>query len=134
MIIAAGSRNRLRTVFGAVGCLILVAGVWIIAPGESAYAAGGTHAALDTPPGIHTISGTLSMLDVKEGKGTLTTDLDKPVFFRLTRPDLFERLSIGDRVTIQLDEEGRAVKVIEALPAEVHEPPPPPNNLPPPQQ
>jgi hypothetical protein len=53
------------------------------------------------------------------------TDLQKPIFFRLDRPELFERLSIGDRVTMQLDDEGRVLKVIETLPAEVHEPPPP---------
>jgi len=28
-------------------------------------------------------------------------------------------------VTVQLDDEGRVLKVIETLPAEVHEPPPP---------
>ena len=48
-----------------------------------------------------------------------------PFFFKIGRPDHFERLSIGDRVTMQLDDEGRIVKVIDALPAEVHEPPPP---------
>jgi hypothetical protein len=81
--------------------------------------------ALETPQAQDRVTGTLTMLDTSAGKGMLMTDLEKPVFFRLDRPDLFERLSIGDRVTIQLDEEGRAVKVIEALPAEIHEPPPP---------
>ncbi len=122
------SRRRTNTVSGASVLVWFAAGFLALVPMESAHAASGTHAVVDAPSGIHTISGTLSMLDVEAGKGTLTTDLDKPVFFRLTRPDLFERLSIGDRVTIQLDEEGRAVKVIEALPAEVHEPPPPPKN------
>jgi hypothetical protein len=73
----------------------------------------------------HTVSGTLAILDVSTGRGMLKTDLDKPIFFKIGRPDHFERLSIGDRVTMQLDEEGRTVKVIKALPAEVHEPPPP---------
>ena len=71
------------------------------------------------------VTGTLAKLDVTAGKGMLMTDLEKPIFFRLDRPELFERLSIGDRVTMQLDEEGRVLKVIETLPAEVHEPPPP---------
>lgn len=118
--------HRTARVLGAIGVAWLAAGSVIIAPAESVHAAGEMRTALDAPPGNHIISGTLSMLDVGAGKGILTTDLDKPVFFRLTRPDLFERLSIGDRITIQLDDEGRAVKVIEALPAEVHEPPPPP--------
>jgi hypothetical protein len=74
----------------------------------------------------HTVTGTLAMLDVSAGKGMLKTDLNKPIFFKISRPDLFEHLSISDRVTMQIDNEGRAIKVIKALPAELHEPPPPP--------
>jgi hypothetical protein len=68
------------------------------------------------------VTGKLAKLDIAAGKGMLLTDLEKPIFFRLDRP---ERFSIGDRVTMQLDEEGRVLKVIETLPAEVHELPPP---------
>ena len=81
--------------------------------------------ALEQLPSQHEVSGTLAKLDVSAGKGMLMTDLEKPIFFRLDRPELFERLSVGDRVTMQLDNEGRVLKVIETLPAEVHEPPPP---------
>jgi hypothetical protein len=81
--------------------------------------------ALDQPEAQHRVTGTLAKLDIPAGKGMLMTDLEKPIFFRLDRPELFERLSIGDRVTMQLDDEGRVLKVIETLPAEVHEPPPP---------
>src|SRR5262249_972889 len=72
------------------------------------------------------VTGTLAKLDMSTGKGMLLTDLEKPIFFRLDRPELFERLSIGDRVTMQLDDDGRVLKVIETLPSEVHEPLPPP--------
>lgn len=81
--------------------------------------------ALEQPEAQHRVTGTLAKLDLAAGKGVLMTDLEKPIFFRLDRPELFERLSIGDRVTMQLDDEGRVLKVIETLPAEVHEPPPP---------
>lgn len=81
--------------------------------------------ALEQPEAEHRVTGTLAKLDISAGKGMLMTDLEKPIFFRLDRPELFERLSIGDRVTMQLDGEGRVLKVIETLPAEVHEPPPP---------
>jgi hypothetical protein len=84
-----------------------------------------TTVALEQQEAQHEVSGTLAKLDVQAGKGMLMTDLQKPIFFRLDRPELFERLSIGDRVTMQLDDEGRVLKVIETLPAEVHEPPPP---------
>ena len=81
--------------------------------------------ALEQPAAQLEVTGTLAKLDLSAGKGMLMTDLQKPIFFRLDRPELFERLSIGDRVTMQLDDEGRVLKVIETLPAEVHEPPPP---------
>ena len=86
----------------------------------------GTKAPADSEEPLQTVSGTLAMLDVTTGKGMLKTDLGKPVFFEISRPDLFAGLSIGNRVAVQLDKDGRAVKAIEALPAEVHEPPPPP--------
>jgi hypothetical protein len=81
--------------------------------------------ALEQPRAQLQVTGTLAKLDLAAGKGMLMTDLEKPIFFRLDRPELFERLSIGDRVTMELDEDGRVVKVIETLPAEIHEPPPP---------
>jgi hypothetical protein len=81
--------------------------------------------ALDQPEAQLRVTGKLAKLDVSAGKGMLLTDLEKPIFFRLDRPELLERFSIGDRVTMQLDEDGRVLKVIETLPAEVHEPPPP---------
>ena len=82
--------------------------------------------ALDTPQPTHIVTGTLAMVDLSARKGMLKTDLDKPVFFDLGRPEQFSRFSVGDRVTVQLDDNGVVVKIIETLPAEVHEPPPPP--------
>ena len=73
-----------------------------------------------------TVTGTLTVLDVTAGRGILKTDLDKPIFFKIGQPGLFGHLSIGDRVTMQIDNDGHALKVIKALPAEVHEPLPPP--------
>ena len=81
--------------------------------------------AIEQPDAQLRVTGKLAKLDIAAGKGMLLTDLEKPIFFRLDRADLLERFSIGDRVTMQLDEEGRVLKVIETLPAEVHEPPPP---------
>ena len=89
------------------------------------FAASDSAVALEQPEAQHRVTGTLAKLDLTAGKGMLLTDLEKPIFFRLDRPELFERLSIGDRVTMQLDDDGRVLKVIETLPAEVHEPPPP---------
>jgi hypothetical protein len=74
-----------------------------------------------------TVTGVLAVLDLSAGKGMLKTDLGKPIFFKISRPEQFNRFSIGERITVQLDEDGQAVKVIEALPAEIHEPPPAPH-------
>jgi len=96
-----------------------IAGVQAAAPGTKA------EAAVENSQPVHTVSGILSMLDVSTGKAMLKTDLNKPIFFKVGRPDLFARLSIGDRITVQLDGEGRAVKVIEELPEEMPALPPP---------
>ena len=82
-------------------------------------------AANESPQPTHTVTGILTTLDVSAGKGMLKTDLNKPIFFTISRPDLFEHLSVGDRVTMQIDAEGRTVKVIKALSAEIHESPRP---------
>lgn len=100
-------------------CLVAVAAFMHLFPWTE------TALALEQPEAQHEVSGTLAKLDLEAGKGMLMTDLQKPIFFRLDRPELFERLSVGSRVTMQLDDEGRVLKVIETLPAEVHEPPPP---------
>jgi hypothetical protein len=106
----------LRSSFG----VLLMAALFLPSPAGAESAV-----ALEQAEAQHRVTGTLAKLDISAGKGMLLTDLEKPIFFRLDRPELFERLSIGDRVTMQLDDEGRVLKVIETLPAEVHEPPPP---------
>ncbi len=70
----------------------------------------------------HTVTGTLINLDLKTGKGMLKTDLGKPVFFDLVRPDLFQSVSVGEHVSIVLNEQGQAVKVMETPPAELMTP------------
>lgn len=71
----------------------------------------------------HTVTGTLATLDLKVGKGMLKTDLGKPIFFDLTRPDLFRSISVGQHVSIVLNQKGQAVKVMETPPAELITPP-----------
>lgn len=74
-------------------------------------------------PVHHVVSGTLDQLDFDTGKGLLKTDLGKPVFFDMAKPELFRRLSLGQRVTIGMDEQGKAVKVMEVPPVELPVPP-----------
>jgi len=69
------------------------------------------------------VTGVLEQLDLQQGKGELRTDLGKPIFFEVVQPELFQQLTVGKRVTIELDAAGRAVKVI-AVPAPEFEPQP----------
>lgn len=71
----------------------------------------------------HLISGTLDQLDFDTKKGLLKTDLGKPIFFEIVRPELFRRLSVGQHVTIGMNEQGQAVKVMELPPVELPVPP-----------
>ncbi|HKN85807.1 MAG TPA: hypothetical protein VJV04_03000 [Nitrospiraceae bacterium] len=68
------------------------------------------------------VTGTLQELDLTRMKGMLKTDLGKPIFFQVVKPHLFERLSVGEKVTIQLDQDGRATKVIDMPVPELRQP------------
>jgi hypothetical protein len=59
------------------------------------------------------VTGVLEEVDLKQLKGKIRTDLGKPIFFKIVKPELFQRIHPGDRVTVQLDERGRAIKLIE---------------------
>jgi hypothetical protein len=68
------------------------------------------------------VTGTLEELDLTGMKGMLKTDLGKPIFFQVVKPQLFERLSVGQKVTVQLDHDGRATKVIDMPVPELKQP------------
>jgi hypothetical protein len=73
----------------------------------------------------HTVSGVIEQLDLAANKGMLKTSLGKPIFFDIAKPELFQGITIGQQITIQLDERGRAIKAIEShsipeLPAPTH--------------
>ena len=72
-----------------------------------------------------TVTGVVEKLDLASATGMLTTPTGKPVFFQITKPELFQGISIGQQITIQMDEHGRAIKAIESqsipeLPAPTH--------------
>jgi hypothetical protein len=86
----------------------LAAGALAVAPIPDATA--GAESA-DAP--LHVVSGTLSKLDLSNGRGLLTTDLGRPVYFDVPKAYLFENVTVGARIALQLDEYGRAVKVMD---------------------
>ena len=59
------------------------------------------------------MTGVLERLDLSANKGLIKTATGKPVFFEIIKPELFKDMTVGQRVTLQLDEHGRAIKAIE---------------------
>ncbi len=89
----------------------------------------GTSAVLAAPDGdkadigLHLVSGTLTKLDLVKGRGLLTTDLGRPVYFDVPKAYLFENVTVGARISLRLDDHGRAVRVMDSAVADVVLPP-----------
>jgi hypothetical protein len=66
-----------------------------------------------TEASLHLVSGTLLKLDLTAGRGLLRTDLGRPIYFDVPKAYLFENVIVGARIALRLDEEGRAVKVMD---------------------
>jgi hypothetical protein len=64
-------------------------------------------------PTLHLVSGTLSKLDLSNGRGLLTTDLGRPIYFDVPKAYLFENVTVGARIALRLDEYGRALRVMD---------------------
>lgn len=84
-------------------------------------------ATADNKEEVQQVSGTLVKLDLSEGKGVLNTDLGDPIPFDIPKPQLFERFSLGSRVTIRMNRDGGADRVANASIADIlaspsHEP------------
>lgn len=72
---------------------------------------------------LHLVSGTLLKLDLATGRGLLTTDLGRPIYFDVPNPYLFENVLVGARISLRLDESGRAIKVMDSsIPDLIKEP------------
>ena len=72
---------------------------------------------------LHLVSGTLLKLDLAAGRGMLRTDLGRPIYFDVPKAYLFENVIVGARIALRLDDQGRALKVMDtSLPDLVAEP------------
>jgi len=80
-----------------------------LAAGEAVLSADGE----GTEASLHLVSGTLLKLDLTAGRGLLRTDLGRPIYFDVPKAYLFENVIVGARIALRLDEEGRAVKVMD---------------------
>jgi hypothetical protein len=72
---------------------------------------------------LHLVSGTLLKLDLDAGRGMLRTDLGRPIYFEVPKAYLFENVIVGARIALRLDDQGRALKVMDtSLPDLVADP------------
>lgn len=62
---------------------------------------------------LHLVSGTLLKLDLTTGRGLLRTDLGRPIYFDVPKAYLFENVIVGARIALRLDDQGRALKVMD---------------------
>lgn len=82
--------------------------------------------AADRPePPAEAVSGRLEDMNLEQRTGRLTTDTGKTLSFSIPNPALFRNLSVGERLTVKLDAQQRAVGVMEQSPPEM---PPPPHS------
>ena len=88
-------------------CLTLASG-WTPTLANGADAHGGKTEA----PRPYDVTGTLSELDLASGNGMVRTDLGKLIGLEVRKPELFRNLSVGDRLTIQLNGDGQVDKVM----------------------
>ena len=81
------------------------------------------HAMEGTEEQLHVVSGTLLKLDLSTGRGLLSTDLGRPIYFDVPKAYLFENVIVGARIALQLDDQGRALRVMDtSIPDLVAEP------------
>lgn len=62
---------------------------------------------------LHLVSGTLLKLDLDTGRGLLRTDLGRPIYFEVPKAYLFENVIVGAHIALRLDDQGRALKVMD---------------------
>ena len=70
------------------------------------------HGGKTEAPRRYDVTGTLSELDLASGNGMVRTDLGKLIGLEVRKPELFRNLSVGDRLTIQLNGDGQVDKVM----------------------
>ena len=70
-------------------------------------------AAEDTDGPLHLVSGTLLKLDLDTGRGLLRTDLGRPIYFDVPKAYLCENVVVGARIALRLDDQGRALRVMD---------------------
>lgn len=59
------------------------------------------------------VTGVLTEYDKTEMHASVQTDVERVVRVKVINPELFQRLSIGTRISVRINDRGEALKVIE---------------------
>jgi hypothetical protein len=97
-----------RTVQATISVVALALILAMMPMEQVAFSADGVEGSL------HLAAGTALKLDLGTGRGLLTTDLGRPLYFDVPNPYLFENVLVGARIALRLDENGRAIKVMDS--------------------
>src|SRR5712691_8444186 len=65
------------------------------------------------PTVIKFMGGTIEDVDPAGLKITITTDMGKKVSFPVSNPEVIRGLTKGDQVSVELDEQGKVLKVVK---------------------
>ena len=68
------------------------------------------------------VTGVLTEFDRTDMRATIQTDVERGVHVKVIKPELFQRLSIGQRISVRINSRGEAVKVMEAPLPDLHKP------------
>jgi hypothetical protein len=69
------------------------------------------------------VTGILTEFDGTDMQAAIRTDVERVVRVKVVKPELFQRLSIGTRISVRINNRGEAVKVIETPIPELTAPP-----------
>lgn len=68
------------------------------------------------------VTGILTEFDGTDMQAAIRTDVERVVRVKVVKPELFQRLSIGTRISVRINNRGEAVKVIETPIPELRSP------------
>jgi hypothetical protein len=97
--------------------------VLALALGMGVYPAWGQGLSEADQSSAEVFSGTIEEVDQTLHKVIVKTDIGREVAFPVKRPELLSGLTKGERVTVQLDDEHTAIKIMKDAIPELKHPP-----------
>jgi hypothetical protein len=88
-------------------------------PRDPAHGASTTHSGKDT----EVFTGVIEEINLSQHKLVVKTDIGKAVDIEVTKPELSKDIGQGERITVEVDDKQKAVKIMKTIPLpEIPEP------------